>query len=67
MHKLSAVDFSLTSAESVSFRRQQPEHPPTQNVNSAHVSPTSAGQFGGNNAKYAKSCEFCAYCDEGVL
>ncbi len=45
-----AAALTEQSAAFVSFQRQQPSLPPTQNVNSAPCSLTSAGQFGGNNA-----------------
>jgi hypothetical protein len=42
-----AVATAERSAESVSFQRLQPSHPPTQNVNSADRSRGSACHFGG--------------------
>ncbi|MEP6986465.1 MAG: hypothetical protein ABI970_12750 [Chloroflexota bacterium] len=48
-----AVALAEQSAGFVSFQRQQPSLPPTQNVTSALRSLTSAVQFGGKYAIYA--------------
>jgi hypothetical protein len=46
------------SAEIVSFQRLQPNHPPTQKVNSAPCSRVPAGQFGGNDAQTVNLVKF---------
>ena len=61
-----AVAIAEPFAAFVSFRRQQPNLPPTQNVNSAPCSLTSAGQFSGNDAIYATcavtTATFTTFC-----
>ena len=50
-----AVALAEPPAGFVSFRRQQPSFPPTQNVNSAACSLTSACHFGGKCANCAEN------------
>jgi hypothetical protein len=56
-HKWHAVALSEPSAANTPIQRHQPNHPPTQNVNSAPRSLTSAGHFGGSIAQFA----ICAF------
>ncbi len=54
-----AVALAERPAAKVSFQRQAPTFPPTQNDDSA-VSPVpTATHFSGFNAKTAKMCELC--------
>jgi len=50
-----AVATAEHSAEFAPIQRHQPNHPPTQNVNSAPPSLVSAMQFGGKYAIIATS------------
>jgi hypothetical protein len=65
-----AVALTELPAAFVSFRWQQPSLPPTQNVNSAPCSLTSACYFGGKFAKFAvialTSAIFATFAD-GLL
>jgi hypothetical protein len=57
-----AVALTERSAVFVSFQRHQPGFPPTQNVNSAPRSRTSAVQFSGINANSATNAAIAAFC-----
>jgi hypothetical protein len=60
-----AVALTEHPAGFVSFRRQQPNHPPTQNDDSA-VSPVSpAMQFGGYIAQITTTATFTTYETSG--